>query len=63
MSRTCFICGKHPNFGENVSHSNKKTKRQWLPNIQKIKILLAGKKVQKNVCTKCIKAGKIKKAA
>jgi len=63
MSKKCFVCEKTPNFGENVSHSNRRTKRVWLPNLQKIHILVAGKKQREYVCTKCIKAGKIKKAA
>ncbi len=33
MSRTCAITGKKPSTGHNVSHSNRKTKRKWLPNL------------------------------
>jgi large subunit ribosomal protein L28 len=62
MSRKCYICGKVPNFGENVSHSNRHTKRRWLPNLQKISILVANKRSKQYVCTKCMKAGKIQKA-
>jgi len=63
MAKKCFICEKKPGSGENVSHSNKKTKRRWLPNLQKIRIMVDGKKCTEYVCTKCIKADKIKKAA
>ncbi|OGC15664.1 50S ribosomal protein L28 [candidate division WOR-1 bacterium RIFOXYC2_FULL_37_10] len=63
MAKQCYICDKKPAAGNNVSHSNKKTKRRWLPNLQKIWISVSGKKIHKTVCTKCIKAGKIKKAA
>jgi large subunit ribosomal protein L28 len=62
MSRRCVICKKGPRSGNTVSHSNIKTRRRWLPNLQKINILLKGKKVKVYVCTKCMKAGKIKKA-
>lgn len=62
MSRRCFICKKGPRSGNTVSHSNIKTRRRWLPNIQKIRIVVAGKTLREYVCTKCMKAGKIKKA-
>lgn len=35
MSRVCQLSGKRPIVGNNVSHSNKKTKRRFLPNLQK----------------------------
>jgi large subunit ribosomal protein L28 len=35
MSRVCQITGKRPITGNNVSHANNKTKRRFLPNIQK----------------------------
>ena len=33
MSRKCSISGKGPRFGNNVSHSHKKTRRKWSANI------------------------------
>ena len=35
MSRICELTGKKPITGNNVSHSNRKTKRWFRPNIQK----------------------------
>ena len=35
MSRVCQLTGKRPISGNNVSHSNAKTKRRFLPNLQK----------------------------
>ncbi len=35
MSKTCQLSGKRPISGNNVSHSNRKTKRRFLPNLQK----------------------------
>ena len=35
MSRVCQLTGKRPIAGNNVSHSNRKTKRRFLPNLQK----------------------------
>ena len=34
MSRVCQITGKKVVAGNNVSHSNKKTKRKFYPNLQ-----------------------------
>ncbi|WP_367390348.1 50S ribosomal protein L28 [Lewinella sp. LCG006] len=35
MSKVCQLTGKRPITGNNVSHSNRKTKRRFVPNIQK----------------------------
>jgi large subunit ribosomal protein L28 len=35
MARFCDLTGKGPLFGHKVSHSNRKTKRKFLPNLQK----------------------------
>lgn len=51
----CEICGKGPQFGHNVSHSNVRTKRLWRPNIQKATVVVNGVKRQLNVCAKCLK--------
>jgi len=40
MSKVCQISGKRPRVGNNVSHSNIKTKRKFYPNIQKKKFYL-----------------------
>ena len=62
MARKCIICSKKPVKGHTVSHSNRKTIRNFNPNLQKINIVLAGKKTKAYVCTKCLKAGKVVKA-
>ena len=35
MSKVCQLTGKRPITGNHVSHSNRKTKRRFLPNLQK----------------------------
>ena len=35
MARVCQITGKAPMVGNNVSHANNKTKRRFLPNLQR----------------------------
>ncbi len=51
----CEVCGKKPMFGQNVSFSQKKTKRQFKPNIQRATFMENGRKVRKYVCTRCLK--------
>ena len=41
MARVCQVTGKVPIGGNKVSHSNIKTKRRFLPNLQKKKFYLA----------------------
>lgn len=40
MSKVCQISGKRPRVGNNVSHSNIKTKRKFYPNLQKKKFYI-----------------------
>lgn len=63
MARLCYVCGKGPSFGNNVSHANNKTKRRWLPNLRHVRIVTDGGAPRRvRVCTRCISAGKIRKA-
>jgi large subunit ribosomal protein L28 len=63
MARVCYVCGKGPRTGNNVSHANNKTRRRWLPNLQPAKIIDdQGNRRRVRVCTSCISAGKIQKA-
>jgi large subunit ribosomal protein L28 len=41
MARVCQITGKVPVTGHKVSHSNVKTKRRFLPNLQTKRFFLA----------------------
>ena len=63
MARVCYVCGKGPGSGNNVSHANNKSKRRWLPNLQTVKIVdEEGQRRRVRVCTRCISAGKVVKA-
>ena len=63
MANRCDICGKGPLTGYNVSHSHVRTKRRWLPNLQRVRTVQKGRPVRLRVCAKCLKAGKAKPAA
>jgi len=58
----CAICGKGPNFGHNVSHANNKTRKVWKPNIKRVKAIRNGTVRHLQVCTQCIKSGRVVKA-
>jgi len=61
MGKVCEICGKQVSSGNKVSHSNKKTRRTWKPNIQTMLAEIKGERKRINLCTSCMKTGKIKK--
>ncbi|MCK5471712.1 50S ribosomal protein L28 [Candidatus Gracilibacteria bacterium] len=51
MSKVCSLCGKRPVSGQNVSHSKRRTKRRFLPNL--VSKRFGGVKVQ--ICTSCLR--------
>ncbi len=56
MSVICENCGKGPLSGNNVSHSNRKTRRRWLPNLQKVTLQLSsGVTKSVKICTRCLR--------
>lgn len=62
MASVCDVCGKTPGFGMNISHSHRRSKRRWNPNVQKVRALVDGSPKRIAVCTKCLKAGKVTRA-
>jgi len=61
MAQVCEICGKRPQVGNHVSHAHNKTRRRWMPNLQRIRVDINGTHKRMKVCTSCIKQGKVKK--
>jgi large subunit ribosomal protein L28 len=59
----CDVCGKGPLVGNQVSHANNKTKKRTLPNLQRVRAVVDGSHRHIRVCTRCLKAGKVVKAA
>ncbi len=62
MSRVCEVCGKGASTGMQVSHSHIRTKKRWLPNIQRVKVVVNGTPKKINVCTRCLRSGKVQRA-
>jgi large subunit ribosomal protein L28 len=56
MSKTCEVCGKHPQSGNTVSHAHNANKRIFFPNLRTIKTLVNGTSKRIKVCMKCLKA-------
>jgi len=52
----CEVCNKSVTFGNKVSHSNRHTRRTWMPNIQKTSLIVDGRKKQINICTRCMRS-------
>ncbi len=62
MAKQCEVCGKAPQVGNWVSHSNIKTKRRFLPNLQNVRHQFSDGQVKSiNVCTRCIRSGAVVK--
>jgi large subunit ribosomal protein L28 len=62
MSKVCSLCGRHPSFGNNRSHSMVATRRRFDPNLQRMRILVDGVVRRAYVCTRCLKGGKVQRA-
>ena len=58
----CEICEKATVFGNNVSHSERKTSRTFKPNIRRVKINDKGTVRRAYVCTSCLRSGKVERA-
>ena len=48
--------------GNNVSHSNRHTRRVWAPNTQRVRVVVDGTVCHLNVCTRCLRSGKVQRA-
>ncbi|HOJ84809.1 MAG: 50S ribosomal protein L28 [Dethiobacteria bacterium] len=62
MAKICQICGKGKVGGFQISHSHIKTKRLWRPNIHKVKALVKGTSRRINVCSRCLKSGRVERS-
>ncbi|MEZ4357410.1 MAG: 50S ribosomal protein L28 [Eubacteriales bacterium] len=55
MAKYCEICKKGIMSGNKVSHSNRKSKRKWAPNIRHVTMTVDGSPKKMYVCTRCIR--------
>ena len=62
MARKCEVCGKGQVSGNSVSHSMRHTRRKWNANIQTVRVNDNGVVRKANVCTRCMRSGKVVRA-
>ena len=63
MAAVCDVCGKGPGFGMSVSHSHRRTHRRWNATSRRCAPASTAVNRQRlNVCTSCLKAGKVARA-
>lgn len=59
MGKFCEVCNKGVMSGNMVSHSKRRTKRSWAPNVQRVHVIIDGRTQAMNVCTRCLRSGKV----
>ena len=75
MARVCDVCGKGLRVGHTIQrrgmpkakggiglHTTGISRRRFYPNVQKIRVREHGSVLNRRVCARCIKAGKVQKA-
>ena len=50
-------------YGNTISHAHNVTRRRWNPNLRRVRAVVNGVRKQVRVCTACIRAGRVTKAA
>jgi large subunit ribosomal protein L28 len=63
MADACEYCGKRRQKAHKISHSNIKTRKWQRPNLQRVRAIKDGLVAKVWVCTRCIRSGKVIKAA
>ncbi|MCC8101539.1 MAG: 50S ribosomal protein L28 [Lachnospiraceae bacterium] len=59
----CAICDKSVHFGNQVSHSHRRSNKIWKSNIQKVKVKTGATSAKRMyVCTGCLRSGKVERA-
>jgi len=59
MAKYCEVCHKGIVSGNAVSHSHRKSKRTWSPNVQRVRAIVDGAPKRMYVCTRCLRSGKV----
>ena len=63
MAMRCEIFGKGPTVGRRVSHAHNVRPRRFEPNLQNVHAIVDGANKRIRACTRCIRSGKVVKAA
>ena len=57
----CAICEKGAHFGNNVSHSHRRSPKMWKSNVKSVRVKTEGGS-QMYVCTSCLRSGLVERA-
>ncbi len=58
----CAVCGKGAHFGNNVSHSHRRSNRMWSSNVKSVRCKVNGVAKRLNVCAACLRSGAVERA-
>ena len=58
----CEVCGKGVSFGIKVSHSHRRSNKAFKPNVKRVKAVVNGTPKRVNVCSRCLRSGKVERA-
>ncbi|MCR5778837.1 MAG: 50S ribosomal protein L28 [Lachnospiraceae bacterium] len=58
----CAVCGKDVHFGNNVSHSHRRSNRVFKSNIRHVKCKVNGVSKRLYVCSRCLRSGAVERA-
>ena len=58
----CAVCEKNVHYGNNVSHSHRRSNRVWKSNIRKVSAKVNGVPKKLYVCASCLRSGKVERA-
>ena len=63
MAKRCELCEKGPVVGRTISHAHNVRPRRFEPNLQTVRAMVNGGVKRIKVCTRCLRSGKVVKAA
>ena len=58
----CEICQKGAHFGNNVSHSHRRSNAVWKSNVKSVRVSVNGTNKKRYVCTSCLRSGYVERA-
>ena len=58
----CAICEKAVHFGNNVSHSHRRSNHIWKANLKSVRVKTEHGNKRMYVCTSCLRSGKVERA-
>ena len=59
----CEICQKGAHFGNNVSHSHRRSNAVWKSNVKSVRVSVNGTNKKMYVCTSCLRSGYVERAS